>query len=360
MRRDLPILCAALCLLGATGCNPEMHPNPDMDTSGHSGNMPLVLKYAGIYQANASIDLTQNGVLPGQLSPILDAISELHDEPGKALIDIVIASDVPQVSEALKELPSWVLTLLRDLLSETIKTFLYANNPNIDKLAKLAQDITQITQSSVIKTQLTIHTPDQNGAIKVDQKVSAMAFQLLGGSVDVPTPLSARAAAATQMTGTLQARSTTAADASISFSGGKVVLPVGDFVLESLGPLLFRPLSGQETLGQALIALIDCAAIGDAVSGSVDNPISVGHDLVVGVCQFGLSAIAAAVEDELHRLILSDVGITNASALLYDVSPSHPTADHQSDRVAEGTWTWSIGSSDIPSTFSGERIGVTY
>ena len=65
-------------------------------------------KYAGIYSAVAPIDLTQNGVLPGVIGPALGALIELHDHPGKAILDIVAIANIPTVSDAVKNMPSFL------------------------------------------------------------------------------------------------------------------------------------------------------------------------------------------------------------------------------------------------------------
>jgi hypothetical protein len=358
MRRNLAALVSTIIFMASTGCRPDVHQVTagDMDQGEEPSDdqeTPSQLKYDGRYQVDTPFDLTQKGVLPDQLSPILKTFSELHDDPGKALIDIVIASDIPDVSQSLKELPSWILSILQGLLSETIKYLVYANSPAIDQLSEIAQDVTSIARSSIIKSELTIHTPDQSGVVHVVQKVTGMTFELSGKRFEAYPSSSATE---TQMSGTLKERSTSAADASISFSGGQTALPVGDLMLASLGPLVFKPIWDQENLRQSLTALIDCEAVGDGVSDGSGIAI-VGRDLVVSICKLGLTAIASAVENEFHQLTLDHIQISDANGMLYDVSPSHPMSDRQSDRLAEGVWTWSVNSSKVPLTFVGDRVG---
>ena len=93
---------------------------------------PPTANYSGVYAVVAPLDLTQNGVLPGVLGPALGALIELHDHPGKALLDIVAVANIPTVSDAVKNLPSFLRDLLSNLLDKLIIDQLYANVPVVD------------------------------------------------------------------------------------------------------------------------------------------------------------------------------------------------------------------------------------
>ena len=121
MIRNLKLTAiASLTVLSlvAGGCaGPESHttptptPSPDQPGTPQGPGEPIdntpppTAKYAGVYSAVAPIDLTQNGVLPGVLGPALGALIELHDHPGKAILDIVAIANIPTVSDAVKNMP---------------------------------------------------------------------------------------------------------------------------------------------------------------------------------------------------------------------------------------------------------------
>src|SRR5207253_5471032 len=76
--------------------SPQPQPQPNPDPNGTPTNpdpqpMPTpaapapVANYSGVYEVVAPLDFTQNGVLPGVVSPVLGGLSDLHDHPGKAL-----------------------------------------------------------------------------------------------------------------------------------------------------------------------------------------------------------------------------------------------------------------------------------
>src|SRR5262249_54992554 len=68
--------------------------------------------YGGVYALPTPLDLTQNGVLPGMAGPALDALMQLHDHPGTAIVELVMAANVPVLSSALEDLGSFVRDLL--------------------------------------------------------------------------------------------------------------------------------------------------------------------------------------------------------------------------------------------------------
>src|SRR5947209_6383995 len=104
------------------GCNagPEAHTLPTPAPAAPSeppgtpppgpgeGNPPTaapMARYAGVYAALAPMDFTQSGVLPSVIGPALGALIELHDHPGKAILDIVAIANIPTVSEAVENMP---------------------------------------------------------------------------------------------------------------------------------------------------------------------------------------------------------------------------------------------------------------
>ncbi len=77
------------------------------------------------------------------------------------------------------------------------------------------------------------------------------------------------------------------------------------------------------------------------------------------ICTAAVGFAADKAISEIQQLKLSGVTIMNGRAVLYDTSQLKPTMDHQSDRVADGTWTWSFGSIDVPSTLVGDRVATS-
>src|SRR5690348_1583829 len=157
---------------GGCGAGPEARqpaptpstpdPGPTPPTGPIDGPPPApapTAKYAGVYAATAPIDLTQNGVLPGVLGPALGALIELHDHPGKAILDIVAIANIPTVSDAVKNLPSFVKDLLSGLLDKLIIDEVYGNVPVVEQITNIISGITELAKTVELHNTLTVHTP---------------------------------------------------------------------------------------------------------------------------------------------------------------------------------------------------------
>src|SRR5439155_8995796 len=92
-------------------------------------------------------------------------------------------------------------------------------------------------------------------------------------------------------------------------------------------------------------------------SPAVTDP-TIGKNL----CEGALDIVAQAVTAPIQALSLDNVKAQSTNGKLYDVSMKAPKQDYQSDRLAEGKWTWhftvSSGTADVPSSFAGDRTGV--
>ncbi len=317
--------------------------------------------YSGIYTTVAPIDLTQNGVLPGVLGPALSALSELHDHPGEAILDIIAIADIPTVSDAVKNMPQILKDILSSALDTLITTEVFANVPVVDQIASIISGITELAKTIDIHNTLTVHTPAADGTATIDQQVTDIGFTLLSNTTVVSFDAGEKMAAFTSMPGTVKPHANApVADADLTLGGGKMTLPFGQLLLQAAGPLLFGQFGGATDLKGALENLVDCASAAQTISDDLDGYLSAA--LVQTLCTSALDAIAGEVTTQIDAVVLSDVQVSNGTAWLLDVSQSKPTVDNQSDRISQGKWTWGFtvaGSAiSVPSTFEGDRTGT--
>src|SRR4051794_18694326 len=62
------------------GTQPTTGPDGEpLPTPSPTAEPAPVANYSGVYEVVAPLDFTQNGVLPGIVSPLLSGLSELHD-----------------------------------------------------------------------------------------------------------------------------------------------------------------------------------------------------------------------------------------------------------------------------------------
>ena len=317
-------------------------------------------RYSGVYEALAPIDLTQNGVLPGVLGPALSALIELHDHPGKAILDIIVIANIPTVSDAVKNMPQILKDILSSALDKLITDEVYANVPVVEQITNIVSGITELAKTIDIHNTLTVHTPKADGTATIDQQVTDVGFTVLNHSAVVSFDAKEKMAAFSAMPGTVKAHANApVADADLTLAGGKMTLPFGQLLLQAAGPLVFGQFGGATDLKGALHNLVDCASAAQDISDALGGYLSPA--LVNTVCTAALDTIAGTVTEQIDKIVLNDVQISASTAYLLDVSQTKPTTDYQSDVITQGKWTWNFTvngtAAAVPSTFSGDRIG---
>jgi hypothetical protein len=307
---------------------------------------PPKAKYAGVYKADAPIDLTANMAL-GEWSPVLGALSTLHDDPGKSIVDIAVANKLAGIDGV----PTFLRSVLANLLTQEIAK-VYKDDPTLDDVARLLMGMTEFAKTISIHNLLTVHQPDGNLNAQIEQQITDVGFVMLDRKLDVPVPVAAKSAALFKMPGVVKPHANApVADADVTIMGGKASLPLGSFIMEALGPLVFQPDFGASDLKSILLKAVPCDTVGQKVA----DGSGIGAALVTSVCKAGVQAIADDITAQISK-ITKDVQVTNVKGVLYDVSPSHPVVDYKSDRIGDGTWTWKFGMVDVPSTFAGDRV----
>ena len=328
-------------------------PNPD-----GPGTPPAPLptaNYSGVYDITAPLDFTQNGVLPGAIGPALGGLAELHDHPGDAILKIVEGANIPYLSDILNKVPSFLTKALAGLLDDLIIQNLYKGYPVVDEVANIIQGIFELTQKIEIHDELTVHKP-VNGAVAIEQQISGVGFTLLGQK----TVVAFTNAKKVPTTGALTPHANApVADADLTVGAGSFMLPIGELLLQAAGPLLFGQFGGATDLKGALTNLVPCDSFGQTISDGVGGFISKNEAAML--CTGALGLLADQVTAKIKAITFDGVMVDGGKAKLYDVSMLKPSMDHQSDRVAEGTWTWTFtvagGKAAVPSTFAGDRVG---
>ena len=323
---------------------------------------PPTSKYSGVYGTVAPLDFTQNGVLPGVIGPALGALIELHDHPGQAILDIIAIANIPTVSDAVAEhavVPA--SDLLSSLLDKLIIDEVYANVPVVDQITGIISGITELAKTMDVHSSLTVHTPKADGTTAIDHQVTDVGFTLLGNSTVVAFDANEKAMAHTALAGTVKAHANApVADADLTLDGGKMTLPFGELLLQAAGPLLFGQFGGATDLERR-------AREPRRLRGP--RPVDLRRARRLPLAGAGAERCAPArsasladqVTSRIDGIVLDDVQVSGGTAYLLDVSQSKPKADYQSDRIAQGKWSWSFtvagGTATVPSTFAGDRIG---
>lgn len=338
------------------GSGPGTAPNPDNPTPAPSPTPAPQPVFSGVYEVSAPLDFTQNGVLPGLLGPALSGLSELHDHPGDAILTIAKGANIPVVSGILNKIPSFLESVLAGLLDKLIIDNVYNGSPVVDQITNIIMGITELSKKIDVQDQLTIHAPGANGQATVDEKLTAVTFTLLGKQQMVTFTTGKTV----QSSATITPLANGYADADLSLGAAQLSLPIGDLLLQAAGPLLFSQFGGAKDLGGALKNLVPCSSFAQTLSDGLGGIISVSE--ADALCQGALGAVASIVEQKIKAVTFDSIKVDGGQGKLYDQSQSSPQYDYQSDRIAEGKWTWQFavnGSTiGVPSTFAGDRTGT--
>lgn len=335
-------------------------PRIDVDPGSDMAAPLKPLSYAGVYNAPAAIDFTAPGALPGLASPALGLLANLHTKPGTALIELGFQAGIGILQGA----PSGIGAIGRGILGGLLDTALvgvYMNNPGVDKAVALIQNIGGIAKTTVLNTKLTVHAP-VGGTNTYDLEITGATFSfpnVNGVQTTFTAPTSAVSVAAAKTTftaGALTPRNNpNLADADISFDGGTVTIPMGDYLTSAIGALVFQPLYGVSDFKQGIIALVGCDGIAKSVADAFGGSM-ITEAVLKGVCVVVVGLEADKIIAEFDKLQVKNVQITAGRGVLYDISTPRPTADRQSDRIGDGAWTWNIGNAHVVSNLAGDRI----
>ncbi len=367
----------ALAMTLSSGCNtdtkaaggdgtPTTEPGPGSSIQPVPGTKPAPTDdraYAGIYQSDTGLDFTQPGALPGLEGPAFNLLANLRTQPGTALVNLGQAAGV----EALDRIGGLGRTVLGGVLDSALIN-LYNDNPTLARAMQDIQNIAQIAKTTVLQTKLTVHTPSANHAVAAELQVTGATFTTADINLNVANvvttiPAAAMPAAKVSLaTPTLTPRANLAvADADLAFGSGKVTLPMGAMLMQAAGQLVFQPLYGISDFRQGFVSLIPCESIAaqgaQALADGDDFGLSslISQNVLQGICTVAAGYLADQLIAQMQ--FNTDATVDGGRAVLYDVSAAKPTLDKKSDRVAEGTWSWSFSSGKVASTFAGDRVG---
>ena len=315
-------------------------------------------KYAGIYNANAPIDFTQDGVLPGIASPALKALSMVGSNPGRAIINLAQAQGVIDWNTT-------IANIVGDILTQELNGAM--DQSTLDALDQIS-NIAKIAQTTKLTNKLTIHTPKADGTVTADLQLTGAGFDFVNikgdpKHVDVTVSAGGLTGAKTTLAGIVKPRANApVADADVTFQGGKLVIPIGDFLMQAAGPLIFQPEWNVTSLKDAMQKMMQgpCQTLASYVWSSAQGVVGVEYieqGTYDKICQTVVLVAAAEIATEIQKMTIDGVTINNGRAVLYDISTAKPTTDNQSDRLADGVWTWSFGGTSVPSTLAGDRMG---
>ncbi len=337
--------------------------NPPQAGSADGGATAVVL--SGDYELSSTFDLTTAGVFPDAANGTLKGLSDLKDNPAKAIIDVLQANNVPIVSTVLGYLPTVLRDSFEGFINDTVFAALFANAPVTKSIASLIEDIAKMTTQFEVVSSLHLPPASDTGSSTGTHALRGVAFTVVGKRTVFEAP--------SLLTGLTRAdhvdaslvhiveRSPTVENGRLNLNDHAFGVPIGGYVNQAIDALAQASL-GAPTLREALGKMLDCKAIGEAVANRCVGPVCVGHSASIEeMCASGLDAIASQVKSRMEGLNLNVVHLKSGEAQMWDAPTALGALDGKIDRIDNGTWAAALnvskGEHPVVASFVGHRVG---
>lgn len=306
--------------------------------------LEVALDVTGSYRVTSEFDLASG--LPGTAGDVINTFIEMTDDP--------------------QDPATWVLDQLVDNIdSGIVQDFINGARPALDvilnevllsttpdivaDLIEMGDAFGQIARNFGTGSELRVTaTNDVDNALLAQHVMTDLIFTIDGDSYPYPFADMGMANPTAQVPFSYTANRFTLGAHDFPLSYGSILMVALEQIII---PLINDSATDLESL---LTNLVDCAAIGDAVSDYLGFGSS---GLYEGGCLLGLEAAAGYVEDQILSLDSSAMVLgINGSARWIDSNN-----DHRVDVLQGGTWEGNMSYAGTPaplgeSTFRGERM----
>lgn len=267
---------------------------------------------AGRYHAETALPVPVLALVPGSVADGFDLLADLRAEPANTLVGLFDEAGVPLVDELLGALP----TALHGKFLGWIDSAVDASLAGGDRGARFDQVLALVDRSLgtiTLEGTLDVGAVDAGGACLVTHDLTALRFG--AGEVAISVPLAgAPAPAVTSATVT----------GAVTMSQSGPILALGEhrFGL-AFGVVAWRAieLGAAQTFGHDLRtelgAIVDCAAVGEAVARRCVLGVCVGHGSdVTAICEAGLDEAVATLRGRVEAIDFDVVTLADGRAVV--------------------------------------------
>jgi hypothetical protein len=304
--------------------------------------LEVALDVTGSYRVTSEFDLASG--LPGTAGQVINTFIDMTDDPQDPatwVLDQLVANiDSGVVQDFINDARPALDLILNEVL-------LQATPDIVAKLVEMGDAFGQIARNFGTGSELRIST-DVDAAFVAEHIMNELIFTIDGDSYPYPLADMGVSIPTAQVPFSYTANRFTLGTHEFPMSYGTILMVALEQIII---PLIDDNATDLESL---LTGLVDCAAIGDAVSDYLGFGTS---GLYEGGCLLGLEAAAGFVEDQILSLDSSAMVLgINGSARWIDSND-----DHRVDVLQGGEWegTMSYAGNPAPlgeSTFRGERM----
>jgi hypothetical protein len=327
--------------------------------------LPVSIIYSGRYEVTSDVDLAAAGVFGETVSGTLLLLSNFHEDPAGAILELLALYGVPVYSQVWAFVPGFIKDEIKKLLNEYVFETLFEAVPIIDEIAQTIDDIASVSRNVEVVTELQLIGGKRNGTgFASRQEITGLAFRLWGerAVLAVPPPLATITRADTNaMLGRLTAEG--GPQGRMTFGYQHFAIRYGDMIMDAVKELVFKP-KGAVDLPSYLMKLINCQGVADAIGGvcilgaCIEDAIS--KSSIQLVCTSGLLLLGGTVEKTVRDMEFKLMDFQDGTCDMYDVGYEDYVGDHKIDALSNGVWNTQITVGDktfqIRSDWEGRRI----
>jgi len=278
------------------------------------------LDATGEYRLESDFDLVDG--VPGPVGDVINALLDMTDDPTDPstwVLDAILAQiDNATITNAVNG--------LRPQLDVVLNGVLLAESPElVSTIIEVGDDLGQVSRHFGSFSTLAVGRDVDRGLI-ASHAIDSFVFTIDGVSHEYT--LDELEHGESKAEGIeLRLRGQT----QLSIATHELPVAYGRLLVFILDHAIIPSIAPSATnLGELLVELVDCAAVGQRLS----DEIGVGPPLVYELaCKAGLAVAGAAIEDQLSRL-----DATTRLVIGGDARPEDLTSDDTVDRLAAGEW----------------------
>ena len=357
------------------GSSPDDVGNPGGLVEPSEGPTPVAptsYRFDGPYAVKSHLDLAASGVFGDRVSDALMALSEMHDNPAGAILEVLSWFNIPVYSEVWAALPDFLKDMIDGWLNDALFFPLLDGVPAIDQAFQVGQDIFHLSRDLQLHTELSLKPPHADGTMHSTHVITGIGFELWDIDAVLPIPPELGALTEAEPHAHLELVSSpnpAMPQGLLTVDRHTFSIPYGAMILEAAKYYIFEP-AGADSLGGYLVNVIDCDAV---ATNFVDNCATdwlgswtclssyISHDDAEAWCVDGLYGVAGVVEDALNSLTFDMFALEQGRAKMFDRGADDAYGDGIISELRDGMWKAriSMGLEErvIPATFEGVRIG---
>jgi hypothetical protein len=330
--------------------------------------LPVDVIYSGRYEVTSNVDLAASGVFGETVSGTLIHLSNFHENPAGAILELLALYGVPVYSQVWAFLPGFIKDKVKELLNQYVFQTLFDAVPIIDQIAQTIDDIASTSRNAEMLSEMVLMGGKRGrSAFAVHHELRGIKFRLWDEEAVLPVPDVLSQVTAADSGATLTRLTELGGpEGHMKFDFQHFAIRYGDMIMDAVKRLVFEP-AGAVDLPSYLQTLINCPAVGETI-GDFCIPVTgpcikdaVDPADIAQVCTTGLLLLGGMVEQQVRALEFKLIDFSAGTCDMYDIGYDDLLGDRKIDALANGVWDTMVTVGDqtftIRTDWEGRRIG---